>query len=103
MLIISLAVVSELSFLSNLSLMWSIPLVVMLCLQLENELPLLGFLSLCSLEVALNELKTFLVEGGTRLEAAIFRLTSNTFFVWSELTFFKACRTRQNGRNASKY
>ena len=46
----------ETSLLSNLSLTWSTPLVVMFCLQLEDELPLLGLLSLCSLEVAVNEL-----------------------------------------------
>ena len=42
----------------------------MFCLQLEDELPLAGFLSLCSSEVAVDELWKFLVEGGTRFEIA---------------------------------
>ena len=42
----------------------------MFCLQLEDELPNVDLLSLYSLEVALDELLTFLVEGGTRFESA---------------------------------
>ena len=42
----------------------------MFCLQLEDELPLVGLLSLCSLEVAVDELETYLAEGVTRFETA---------------------------------
>ena len=69
-LVITLAAVPETPFSSNLSQIWSTPLVVMFCLQLEDELPSVDLLSLYSLEVALDELLTFLVEGGTRFESA---------------------------------
>ena len=58
----SWAAVSETLFLSNLSLIWFTLLVVMFCLQLEDELPFVGLLSL---QVTVDERYTFLVEGGT--------------------------------------
>ena len=70
MLVISWAAVFETPFLSNISLIWSTPLVVMFCLQLEDELPPVGLLSLCCLEVAVDELLAFLVKGGTKFETA---------------------------------
>ena len=58
----SWAAVSETLFLSNLSLIWFTLVVVMFCLQLEDELPFVGLLSL---QVTVDERYTFLVEGGT--------------------------------------
>lgn len=53
-LVISWTVVSETLFLRNLFVIWSTPLVAIFCLQIKDELPIAGFLSLCSLEEAVN-------------------------------------------------
>ena len=50
------AAVSETPFLSDRFMIWSTLLVVMFFFQLEDGLPLLGSLSFCSSEVAMDEL-----------------------------------------------